>query len=368
VADLTVLPETAPARKLIPPRHYLSHTVAFHYLDAISRLVVETEAHGLHSVSFASGEEGRGLVGLAGEAVYNWMMANGFPDVMREGNYRQLAMALTADATHFLFEALSSAAKGKNSVAFSLLRKPLKENLLYLEWLSVDPDGFFKAFDAEGCELRLAWLQPAQRISIIERALSQTDFDGALDGKFLYELRYGKSVHYGLEPLFEKATHLVTHHAGFRTEAGNLNFVFSDMEAKEEQWDHFYRIVPLLLYYFLQVCERVFAHFVTWDTERMDMARFVRLLAFARYSEEEHSSWGPVHPLDQLLEEFNRDTHFCDCGTTLILDRPEIDRLWSISAIECGGCGEVTEIESRPAFSAKPAGVTVPNPADAGGR
>lgn len=44
------------------------------------------------------------------------------------------------------YESISCAQRGKVSVAYSLLIKPLRDNLLYLEWLLADKEEFYQNF------------------------------------------------------------------------------------------------------------------------------------------------------------------------------------------------------------------------------
>ncbi|MBK3018579.1 hypothetical protein FKK32_28925 [Klebsiella pneumoniae] len=61
-----------------------------------------------------------------------------------------LVLAITADMLHFLYEGFSCLEKRKFAVAFSLLRRPFKENVLFLAWLLGDPEDFLTRFEKDG--------------------------------------------------------------------------------------------------------------------------------------------------------------------------------------------------------------------------
>jgi hypothetical protein len=75
-----------------------------------------------------------------------------------------------------LFEALSCSRKEKLAVTFALLRKPLRENLLYLEWLLADPEELLTRFYSRSiAELAFEKLAaaPGLTMSVIEKASAQ---------------------------------------------------------------------------------------------------------------------------------------------------------------------------------------------------
>lgn len=57
--------------------------------------------------------------------------------------YSYIIFVLAIDMSSFMNFSLKALKSDRMSVAYALLRKPLKENLFFLEWLLVDPDDFF---------------------------------------------------------------------------------------------------------------------------------------------------------------------------------------------------------------------------------
>ena len=91
-----------------------------------------------------------------GAALVQWMENNGFDGAVRDMTERQVIAALLADANASFFEALCCSAKGKLTIAFALIRKPLRENLMLLEYLLTDREGFLETLDNVNRELAAA--------------------------------------------------------------------------------------------------------------------------------------------------------------------------------------------------------------------
>ena len=81
---------------------------------------------------------------------------------------------------------------------------------------------------------------PAPRqIEIIRIAAAKTTVGEWMPADMLHDLRFNKNSSVGLEPLWQKANHLVTTQGVLTTQAGTLNFVFSDDDERDEQWRAF---------------------------------------------------------------------------------------------------------------------------------
>src|SRR5688500_1819630 len=92
-------------------------------------------------------------------------------------------------------------------------------------------------------------------LEIIAAAISKSSTPDWVPAEFIYDLRFNKHLPRGYEGLWSKASHLITDMKAYATEPGNLNFIFSDDEARLDQWRHFYGLTPLLLYHAVEVAE-----------------------------------------------------------------------------------------------------------------
>lgn len=325
----------------LPDRHDLPHAVAFFLHDELSHLVVELERSRSLSVRFDLKEDERKeMQGLVGEELWEWLRRTDRLDVAIDLTYRQLTAAVVSDACHFLSESLIASGKGKLTVAYALLRKPFKENLLLLEWLGGSPEDFLVRFHGESIDpYVLNRLSKEKRLEIIQAAADIVSLPG-IDAELLWLVRYAKEYHNSLETLWTKATHLVTSVQASATEPMNLNFVFSHREALEDQWEHYYSVVPLLLRYFVGVAEHVASRFVEWDESDRATQVFLRDLAFMRFATRPRAEESLQVDPAGFFEELAALGFQCEkCHNPVSIGEDGIDPLWLSGQIVCRACG-----------------------------
>ena len=336
-----VLRDTKPTEgRRLPTKFDLAHAVAFFFHDQLTQLVVDLEAVGALSVRLDLKKgEAQEIADLEGEDLWAWLRNTGRQDVIDDLTYRQLTAAVVSDASHFLCESLIASGKGKTQVAYALLRKPLKENLLLLEWLAAAPEDFLSRFHGESIwPYTLNRLPENERRGIIEKAAALVDLP-ELGEDFQWTLRYAKEYPNSLETLWTKATHLVTNVAASATEPGNLNFVFSTADAIDEQWEHYYRVVPLVLHYFVKIAEEVASRFVMWDQDLRPTQRMMRELAVMRFADVYARSAKTDERSERLFEELSKIGFECGCGGEITVGASGIDRFWLSGEVVCPSCG-----------------------------
>ncbi|MCK5199257.1 MAG: hypothetical protein KAR21_12945 [Spirochaetales bacterium] len=136
-----------------------SFTYCFFLHDRIVDVIVIGEKYDMfnEAIAFKNEEHAQELQKLNnGDEIVNWMHDNKYEKELNSLYLIQVFVALISDFCHFLFEALTISAKGKTTVAFALLRKPLKDNLFILENLLVNKKDFFNEFHDEAGFLNLA--------------------------------------------------------------------------------------------------------------------------------------------------------------------------------------------------------------------
>ncbi len=201
--------------KHLPPQYRFAHEYAFSLHDDIAAAVRHMERDGLLWITLppppAPGAYDS-LSGLKGEAVWTWLEDNGHSELIPDLLFRTCAHALLADSCHFLYEAMRCSEKAKLTVAFALLRKPFRENLLYLEHLLGEPESFLNSlWKGQPGELSVETLSAKRRLQgIIASAVQRTSRAILHDPEFLYQLRYDPFKPYAYDPLWTKAIHLVS--------------------------------------------------------------------------------------------------------------------------------------------------------------
>ena len=75
--------------------------------------------------------------------VLEWLKINELNNEIVIALTKHITMSILSDFVNFMYESLNCAKKGKLAVAYSLLRKPLTDELLILEQLLNDQEGIY---------------------------------------------------------------------------------------------------------------------------------------------------------------------------------------------------------------------------------
>ena len=225
-------------------------------------LLVEYDSAGVHNwvsqgVAKAAAEQG-----AVGETDVLELLKNaGFDAASKHLLLGHLILALTSDLLHFLFEALCCLEKRKFAVALSLLRKPFKENMLFLAWLLGDPEDFLARFEKDNYST-LNGLQPQRRQELLKLAGAQLATKDAFDGELIERMIFSKEMKNGFEPLWQKATHLITSQGvNLKTEDLNINFIFNDASS-DHLYEAIYEKLPYLMLFLVQLSLRAFTEII----------------------------------------------------------------------------------------------------------
>jgi len=333
----------------LPKEFEFSHWYSFFLHDQLVETLKSAEEANVFdsTIKFKDESHGKLVEGLSGEEFINWLERNGYKSEVVVLYYKQLCAALLSDFLHFIYESLKCSQKGKLTVAYALLRKPLKENLFYMEWLLARPGDFLKRFEEESPQ-RFKLPHPdepteSEHIAIIREATENTKTGMWMDAEFLHELRFKKNSPISLEPLWQKANHLVTTFKYMETEECNLNFVFSDSDAHYSQWTGYYQFVPILLYHAVEVIEALLKRFAKRKDEESDIMPLRNVAGMMLYLKNP--------PWESDMEEAITD--FCtrldeaklkcpECGIAFRFHHENISLFYASGSLVCEqGCGEI---------------------------
>jgi hypothetical protein len=337
------------AQDLLPEQFRFSHDFCFFLHDQL----VETLNSGLEAeifnikVKFRKKSHIKAIQGLSGEDFISYLENNGYKIDVDWLFYKQVCRALLSDFLHFVFEALQCSKKGKLTVAYALLRKPFKENLLFLEWMLAEPEDFLKRFDLE-TKTRFTFptdVAKDKTIEIIEKALKKTKYAKVFDPKVLYDLRHDKSVYLGLEPLWQKANHLITTYKYLETRKGNFNFVFANSSHKKWLWKKLYDFVPILLYYSVEIVEAIISKFAKPVGTKLDITPLRTSIGMFLYLKKSGHKRRADKVGKQLKVTLNRIGLICDnCGTTLRIDIYNLRRMYEEGTLKCYNCKRIDNL------------------------
>lgn len=210
------------------------------------------------------------------EIIKNKNLTHKLPEIL----ISRIFPSILGDSLHYIFEALEAARKGKISVAYTLLRKPLQDNLLVLESIIENEDQFAE---------RLSCTPPkfnrgddlASHTARITATLDKIGHSSAFNAEYLAQLRYDKSCEDSFDGFCNKATHLITSKSILKTTAYSLNFIFPTNHSLHLQWAFLFSRLPYILVYTTALCEYISKRFAltypeyTDDMERRTAALYI---------------------------------------------------------------------------------------------
>jgi hypothetical protein len=196
--------------KMIPSEQRARHEYCFFAHDECVRLLKEYEAAGAHliTVNFKSKLTADEFNRIAATNPIEALQATGYPQEAKRVVLNQITIAMASDCLHHIFEALKCLEKRKFIVALNLLRKPLKDSLLYLSWILGNEDDFYTTFMTGNPEQLSIKRLSSSRKTILYNAAQQTGLGPSIDVDLLHELLYDRKSPRGFERLFQHAVHL----------------------------------------------------------------------------------------------------------------------------------------------------------------
>ena len=333
----------------LPEKYIRSHDYCFFLHDQLVETLSSGEKAEVFNIviQFKNDADHRKIEGKSGEELIQWLENNGYKKEVYLLYYKQICAALLSDFLHFIYEALQCSRKGKLTVAYALLRKPFKENLLYLEWLLADPGDFLSRFDSDDIQrLSLPGAAPPERkIEIIRQAMKKADYEYWIKPELIYQLRYDKTARFGLEPLWQKANHLRTTFKYLETEKANFNFVFSNMDTRETQWEQIYSFLPMLLFHTVQIVEALISGFAKRANADGDITGLRTIIGMLLWLED--GPWqSEAQELQEKVESLIESVQFncARCGNQIIGDRENLELLYEKGALRCGKCAYLVDL------------------------
>lgn len=203
--------------------------------------------------------------------ILDWLSENGKNSELETVLVKHLTLSILQDFVNFIYESLKCAQKGKFTVAYSLLRKPLTDELLILEQLLVDRDTFIHNFFHIG-DPKLydpsSKSNPINKKEIIQKSTSEIE-NSFFSAEHIYNLRYNKDCEYGINGISNKALHIVTGDKSYKTLDQNLNFVFSNQNDYKSYFKHYYSFMPYLLLYSTAIVDQILFAYLPEEKHRI---------------------------------------------------------------------------------------------------
>lgn len=248
---------------LMPPQYWAAHEFCFRMHDQIAELLVQYEASGAHNwVIDAFKKVLDQSPSISGEInILQVMKEKKLVGMYKHHIVSHLVLGLTSDMLHFIYEALICFEKRKFAVGYALLRKPLKENLLFLVWILADLDDFITRFEADNYR-SLNGSTEEQRLKLFSKAIARLTIKDSFDPSSINSTIYSKTNAEGFEPIWQRASHLVTSQGALlKTEDYNINFIFNN-PASDHHYEFLYSELPRIMIFTVQVTLECFALFL----------------------------------------------------------------------------------------------------------
>lgn len=254
----------------LPEIFHMGYELCFFAHDVATHLLKSGHENGIFSQHLDEllSEESTELADLV-EILKNNNLTEILPDLL----ISRIFPAVLGDALHYIFEALEAARKGKISVAYTLLRKPLQDNLMVLESIVENEEKFAERLSAtppkfnRGDDL-------ASHTARIAATLKKIEKLDSFDAEYLAQLRYDKSCEDSFDGFCNKATHLITSKSILKTNAYSLNFIFPTNNSLQQQWAFMFSRLPYVLTYSAALCEHISKRFaLTYPQYIDDMER-----------------------------------------------------------------------------------------------
>jgi len=241
----------------LPQKYKELHNLCFYLHDILVQVVVEGENKKLFDTIYNL-KKRSDIEAIKGtHDILEWLSNNGYEDEFKSIVIKQVLIATISDYCHYIYEALKCSEKSKLAITYTLLRKSLKDNLLLFEWIMTNGNEFMENFKKDSNYYAIDKIDLTKKKMFIEHSVSKIKYSETFNSDFIYNVRYSKKTDYGLEPLWNKANHIVTTSKDYKTESLNLNFVFSGDVSKESQWNYLYSVLPYLLFYTIEVIQVV---------------------------------------------------------------------------------------------------------------
>ncbi|MBU0588741.1 MAG: hypothetical protein KJ852_08420 [Gammaproteobacteria bacterium] len=321
---------------LIPPAYWPHHEFCFYLHDQMLELLVQYEASGAHqwvtsAFDAAAKEYGTSYTDID---ILELLRQKELVPYYRHHIVSHLVLGLAADMLHFLYESLMCFEKRKFSVAYALLRKPLKENLLFLSWLLGNENDFITRFEKDNYST-LNGLNPERRTQIFTDAISRLPVNGAFAADLLEKILFSKVHARSFEPIWQRATHLITSQGtSLRTEDLNINFIFHDASA-DESFEHLYKNLPYVMLYAVQVSLECFARVLPSNEHTTSHLILTSLGAYECLFERKQRA-GITAMLGRHLKPFLKCIH---CASRIRLTRQNAIDMYLRERLTCHKCG-----------------------------
>jgi len=329
-------------------KHWNKQDYLLYAYDVLGDMLRQADSQKLSNVTMKFTDERHISLFQEAEDKFLWMEQHGYHDISVKMFCNHMFFSLLRDFCYYIFESLSCAERRKITVAYTLLRKPMKDNLLYLEWLLASPEEFYSTFlynNIESYDISSKKNFPPERIQdIVDNACGKTYMGKLINyNNLIFDFRFNRKEIYGLQRIWDQTIHLVTATRDYKTKAGNLNFVFADNKIWDEFTDYYYFVMPQLMTYVLGICESLFITKKDVDEVDLLLNRTVRFVKYANIQPDIEPINQLKNNLDLLIQVFESESivpcFTCEsCNDKIKIDADILNEIIQNWFIICPNC------------------------------
>ncbi|WP_462394128.1 hypothetical protein [Alistipes indistinctus] len=327
--------------KVFIPRKYRKiHNLCAIIYDQLTEIYTEKNYKALFYTVFNFDQNDVNIDQLKNEGIHvlDWLKINNRNEDIELALTKQIVPALVSDFINFIFESMHCAKRGKMTVAYALLRKPLTDELLILEQILLDRTTFIdKLFHSGNPEDYDPSRKDIDKKEIIKNILDILDNPFFEDYEFIYDLRYNKASPMGINGISNHALHIVTRDRNYKTENQNLNFIFSQEEDMARYYMQYYFVVPYLLIYAVSIIDKILFSILTdEDNQNLSIVKqFRRYIGFILFTE-----YNTGKKLNVAFKGISKGlTLICPkCKSQLVMDRADFNLFFETEIIICPNC------------------------------
>jgi len=284
-----IIIEKGTKTRLPKPFHFVNNVCAYLY-DQLTEILSDPYYLDMAGTTF---EDNLTLVRMLDEGLHplDALKKLGLNHELEVVVTKHVAMSIIADLVNFVYESIIIAQKGKLSVAYALLRKPLTDQLLILEQIVADRADFIKRYFHDGDPQKY---DPSaanlDRKKIVEQSIEKL-CAMLYSPNLIYELRYDKTSEVGINRFTNHALHIVTNHKHYKTENQGLNFTFPvDDEDMFDFYNHYYSAVSVLLNYLAAVVDHIVFNLIEDKEKRRVEKMLSRFIGFIMIYDDQKRS------------------------------------------------------------------------------
>lgn len=320
----------------IPKSCRSAHELCFHLHDLMVHILRDIEADNAVGISFKIKNESEVQALSDAENILDFLSESGRGDLERRTVINHTSVALYADMLHFIHDALIALEKRKFSVAFALLRKPLKEGLMLSAWMCANETEFFESLKSNPREaFDHRQLPEEKKIEVFEKAISNSGCSEFVGAQSVYSAVFDRKNKLGLACLFDKATHLVTRNQHVATEDYNINFIFKDPR-DNDIYQYIYRDLSLLLFFIHMIQIELYSRM---STNKENYISWFRLVVVGAY--EALFTKGRASMVTFVNNTFGEFMTCPQCQTQISLRKVDAPKFFVTEILACASCGMV---------------------------